>query len=216
MKFQAAVFDLDGTLLNSLEDLADCMNLALTSQGFPAHPVAAYKFFVGDGMDILAQRVLPAAAANEERIQECVQRMRSNYETRWKAKSRAYDGIPELLDGLAARGVTLTVLSNKPDDFTKLIVRELFGKWNWAIVFGSRPGVAKKPDPAGALEIAKELGIDPAQALYFGDTNTDMKTARGAGMHAVGCTWGFRPAKELTDAGAQVLIDKPQDGLQLL
>lgn len=216
MKFQAAVFDLDGTLLNSLEDLADCMNLALTSQGFPAHPVAAYKFFVGDGMDILAQRVLPTAAANEERINECVRRMRANYETRWKSKSRPYDGIPELLDGLTARGVKLTVLSNKPDDFTKLIVRELFGQWNWAVVFGSRTGIPKKPDPTGALEVAKELGLSPEQALYFGDTNTDMKTARGAKMYAVGCTWGFRPASELTEAGAQTLIDHPLQGLQLL
>lgn len=216
MKFEAAVFDLDGTLLNSLEDLADCMNLALTSQGFPAHPVAAYKFFVGDGMDILARRVLPAAAVNEERINECVLRMRANYETRWKAKSKPYDGIPELLDGLVARGVKIAVLSNKPDDFTKLIVRELFGQWSWAVVFGSRAGVPKKPDPAGALELAKELSVAPDQSIYFGDTNTDMRTARAAGMFAVGCAWGFRPASELTEAGAQALIDHPSQGLHLL
>jgi len=216
MKFDAAVFDLDGTLLDSLDDISDCMNAALTAQGFPTHPKADYKYFVGDGMDILAKRVLPAHAATETGITATVQLMRKEYHVRWKDKSRPYPGIPELLNALSERGLKLTVLSNKPDDFSKLVVKEIFGEWPWAVVFGARANVAKKPDPAGAIEIAKILKVEPARCVYFGDTNTDMFTARGAGMYALGCTWGFRPAKELTDAGAHALIDAPLDALKHL
>lgn len=216
MKFDAAVFDLDGTLLDSLDDISDCMNAALTAQGFPTHPKEKYKYFVGDGMDILAQRVLPEGTATEERIHQCVQLMRKEYHVRWKDKSRPYPGVPELLNAMQERGIKLTVLSNKPDDFSKLVVKEIFGAWPWAIVFGARANVAKKPDPAGAIEITKILNLDPARCVYFGDTNTDMFTARGAGMYALGCTWGFRPAKELTDAGAHALIDAPLDALKYL
>ncbi len=216
MTFTAALFDLDGTLLDSLDDLADSMNEALVSLGHAPHAVSAYRYFVGDGVEALAERALPAAAADPPHVRECVARMRAVYETRWKAKSRPYPEIPALLDELAARGLTLSVLSNKPDDFTQKIVRELFGAWRWSVVRGARPGVPKKPDPAGAIAVARELGVAPEAVLYFGDTNTDMNTARAAGMFAVGCTWGFRPASELREAGATVLVDSPLDCLRLL
>jgi phosphoglycolate phosphatase len=213
LRYQAAVFDLDGTLLNSLEDLADCMNLSLAARGFPPHPVDAYRFFVGDGMDTLARRAVPTGTDPEPHVEALVHGMRDAYASRWNAKSRPYDGIPELLRALTERGVRLTVLSNKHDDFTKKIVTALFGEVKWDVIFGARPNVPKKPDPAGALEVAALLNLPCTSIAYLGDTNTDMRTARGAGMFALGCTWGFRPAEELIAAGAHALVNHPLEAL---
>ncbi|HYG76435.1 MAG TPA: HAD family hydrolase [Planctomycetota bacterium] len=215
MPYKAVLFDLDGTLLNTINELGDSMNASLASLGFPTHDYAAYKFMVGDGMDTLARRALPEAHRNEETVKLCVQGMRKEYATRWQ-KSPPYDGVHALLDELSRRGVLLTILSNKPDDFTKTIMTTLFPSWRWAYVAGAHADIPKKPDPAGAVQLAREVGVPASEFLYVGDTNTDMWTANRAGMYALGALWGFRPADELTASGAKALLEKPVDVLRFL
>ncbi|NUQ01042.1 MAG: HAD family hydrolase, partial [Armatimonadetes bacterium] len=197
MPYRAVLFDLDGTLLNTLADLADSMNTALRGLGHPPHPTDSYRYHVGDGMTNLALRVLPPDQRDAAEVARCVAAMRAEYALRWAAKTRPYDGVLELLDALAERGVARAVLSNKPDEFTQQVVAKLLGRERFDVVMGAQPGWPLKPDPAGALEVARRLGQPPGAVLYLGDTNTDMATAVAAGMHPVGARWGFRPAAEL-------------------
>jgi len=216
VRFQAVLFDLDGTLLDTLDDLANSMNSVLRGWGFPEHGREQYKVFVGDGVENLVRRSLPEDRREEARVAEGVAAMREEYTKRWAELTQPYPGIPDLLDGLSQRGVRMAVLSNKPDDFAKLMVAALLPQWRFEAVLGVRPGVPRKPDPGAALEIAKGLGVEPAAFLYLGDTNTDMKTAVSAGMFPVGALWGFRPGHELTANGAKRLIQNPPDLLGLL
>ncbi|MFP5240030.1 MAG: HAD family hydrolase [Acidobacteriota bacterium] len=208
MPVRAVVFDLDGTLIDSLEDLADASNAALEGMGLPTHPVESYKYFVGDGMRTLMQRALPEKG--QSRLDEAVEAMRLEYDRNWKEKSRPYPGIPQLLDALAAKGLPLAVLSNKPDDFTRLVVRDLLGRWNWAAVMGEGE-YPKKPDPAGALALAARLGLKPADMVLVGDTPMDVLCAKNSGMACVGVTWGFRPKADLEAVGQRVFIDRPEE-----
>ena len=212
--YQCVLFDLDGTLLDSLADLAHSMNAVLGRLDLPQHPVKAYRYFVGDGMETLARRVLPPERLDNAMVRETVIAMRQEYAGRWAEQTRPYPGIPELLDGLANRGIGMAILSNKPDDFTREVVATLLGAWRFRVVRGVRPDGIKKPDPAGALAIADELGLSPADFLYLGDTNTDMLTANRAGMHAVGALWGFRTREELKKNGAKAMIARPQELLE--
>lgn len=214
--FQAVLFDLDGTLLNTLDDLADSMNAVLAGMGMPTHSRDAYRYFVGDGLEILARRVLPQDNLNQTTIQRCVDGMRTQYQTHWADKTVPYEGISELLDALTSRGLQLTILSNKPDDFTRLMVNHFLPAWDWKIVRGARPETPKKPNPDGALAIAGELKLAPAQFLYLGDTNTDMRTAIAAGMTPLGALWGFRTREELEEAGAQAVLQHPLELLNFL
>jgi phosphoglycolate phosphatase len=214
--FQAVVFDLDGTLLDTLEDLADSMNHTLSALGLPAHPVDAYRRFVGDGVRDLVRRSAPSAADDRDLATKILLGLRDEYRKRWADKSRPYPGIPGLLDELVARGLPMAVLSNKPHEFTELCVTRLLSRWRFDAVIGLDDGTPRKPDPAGALRIARRLGLEPAAFLYLGDTDTDMKTAAAAGMYAVGVSWGFRDADELRDNGARTIIDHPAELLPLL
>jgi len=216
MTYQAVLFDLDGTLLDTIEDLADSMNLTLSRMGFGTHDVAAYKGFVGDGVEALAERALPPEHRDPQTVARCVQGHRDEYARRWMNKTRPYDGVGTLLEALTRLGIKRAVLSNKPNDATKFLVAKLLGDWDFDVVRGALDGVEKKPDPAGAIQVASELAISPSHFLYVGDTNTDMRTANGAGMFAVGALWGFRTAEELTASGAKVLLEKPTDLLNLL
>jgi phosphoglycolate phosphatase len=213
MPHRAIVFDLDGTLLDTLEDLADSMNAVLAAAGYPTHPVAAYRHFVGDGVATLVRRALPAGAKGRD---AGVAAMLQEYDRRWRAKTKPYPGVEILLDGLTARGLPFAILSNKPEDFTRLTTHALLGRWRFAAVWGVGPDVPPKPDPAGALALAAALRVPPAEILYVGDTNTDMETAVAAGMEPVGALWGFRDAAELAASGARVLVERPEDVLALL
>ncbi len=215
MRYSAAIFDFDGTLLNTLDDLADCMNRVLAGKGFPTHPVAAYCYFVGDGMFNMAKRAAPAGT-DETTLQSIASAMTAEYDANWAKKTKPYDGIIDMLTALRAKDIRIGLLSNKPDQFTQVMAMHFFRKGMFDQVFGARDSVPKKPDPAGALEIAANLGLEPAQFLYFGDTNTDMRTGLAAGMFTVGVTWGFRPVEELRDAGAQAIIDRPDQVLSFL
>jgi len=216
MRYEAVLFDLDGTLLDTLEDLADSTNAALAALGYPPHPLDAYRTLVGDGIHNLARRALPEGRRDEETVLRCVDAIRAEYARRWDARTRPYPGVPELLDALSGRGVRMAILSNKPDGATRRVVERLLPGWDFALVLGAREGVPLKPDPAAALEVAARLGLRPEEMLYLGDTNTDMQTARAAGMRAVGALWGFRDAEELRQAGAQELICRPEELLRFL
>lgn len=215
MQFDAAIFDLDGTLLDTLEDLGDAMNAALAAQGFPAHPYDAYRYFVGNGLRKMALRALPAEVQEDDAIVEaCMAHFREVYGAGWQRKTRPYAGVPALLDGLTLRGLPLGVLSNKPHEFTVQCVAALLPDWRFAAVQGVADGVPPKPDTTGARVMAERLGVPPERILYLGDTATDMETARGAGMYPVGALWGFRTAEELEAAGAARLCARPEDVLE--
>ncbi len=205
------LFDLDGTLLDTLEDLADSTNRCLARLGFPGHPVEAYRYFVGDGLANLALRTLPAERRDPTTVQALQELFNGDYREHWADKTRPYEGIAGLLDGLAARGRPMAVLSNKPHAFTVEMVGHFFSAWRFAAVFGARESHPRKPDPAAALEAGGQMGLAPAQVLYAGDTRTDMETARNAGMFAVGVLWGFRPRAELEQSGAQALVARPAE-----
>jgi phosphoglycolate phosphatase len=209
----AVIFDLDGTLLDTLDDLADSMNSVLSRFGFPSHPVGSYKHFVGEGVATLVRRALPPGKRTDEQVRRGVEAMREEYSKRWNVKTRPYPGIPELLDRLRSRNIPLAVLSNKPHSFAGTIVSAYFSRWPFTHVFGEKDG-KRKPDPGRALQIASDLEIPAGSVCFVGDTWTDMETAKQAGMFAVGALWGFRSARELRDSGAAVLIENPAELLE--
>lgn len=216
MMIRAVICDLDGTLLDTLEDLADSVNAVLAEQGFPVHPTEAYRYFVGDGAAVLIGRVLPEGHRDGIIQNVCLRRFREEYALRWKNKTLPYDGIVPMLATMQKLGMKLAVLSNKPHDATELCVRELLPGIRFDAVVGQTDGRPKKPDPAGALAIAQQLGVLPQEVLYLGDTSTDMKTAVAAGMYPVGVLWGFRTADELKAHGAKTLIARPDEVVTLL
>jgi phosphoglycolate phosphatase len=213
LRFSAALFDMDGTLLDTLEDIADATNGALREMGFPEKPLPDYRYAVGDGMEMLIRRVLPEGAGEEATVHRCLARMRELYRSCWAAKTLPYDGIPQLLQALEARGVSLAILSNKPQEFTSRMAAHFFPKVPFRDVRGARPGVLRKPDPAAALAVAETIGMEPARIFYLGDTATDMETALAAGMFPTGALWGFRPEAELREAGAKALLTHPSEAL---
>lgn len=216
MRYRAVLFDLDGTLLDSLHDIADAANAVLERRGFSTHPHEDYRRFIGDGVDTLFRRALPPERAEPELLRRCVTDFGNTYAQVWNVKTRPYEGIPPLLDALESLGVTLAVLSNKPDEFTRRCVAHYLSVWPIRAAFGERPGVPRKPDPAGALEIAGLVDIPTSAFLYVGDTAVDMETARRAGMTPIGAAWGFRSAEELRSAGAGAIIESPLELLRFL
>jgi phosphoglycolate phosphatase len=216
MKFQAAIFDLDGTLLDTLADIADAMNAALERMGFPGHETTAYRYLTGDGVRALAERSVPQLAKDETTVAACIREFRSEYADRWGAKTRPYPGIHELLTELAGRQIKLSVLSNKLDEFARQAVRDFLPGFEFSFIIGAKPDLPPKPDPAGALLIACELRISPVQIIYLGDTGVDMMTAVRAGMFSVGALWGFRDEKELRENGAMAVIGAPRDLLEFI
>ncbi|MFH0802068.1 MAG: HAD family hydrolase [bacterium] len=214
--FRAVLFDLDGTLLDTLEDIADSVNRVLCRSGFPEHGLEKYKYFIGDGMDILVRRALPTGGLDETTIAGCLEAVREEYARHWADKTHFYEGIPEMLDWLVSRKFQISILSNKPDVFTRATVERFLSRWPFHPVLGARPSVPKKPDASGAFEVAKITGIAPEKFFYLGDTDTDMKTAVSAGMFPVGVLWGFRPAEELFEAGAKIVLSRPMELSDLL
>jgi phosphoglycolate phosphatase len=215
MKYRAVIFDLDGTLLDTIDDIAGSMNSVLRGYEFPTHPVDRYKIMVGDGLEMMVRRALPKEL-DDSTVQACVREMEAVYSENWDTLTKPYPGVETMLRYFKGRGVRMSILSNKPHDFAELMVSKLLPGWEFEMVLGARDGVPKKPDPKAALEIAQALSINPSQFLYLGDTNTDMKTAVASGMFAVGALWGFRDAKELLESGAQMLLEKPENITEVL
>ena len=217
MPAKAVLFDLDGTLLDTLADIAGAANAALAREAMPTHPPTAYRQFIGDGVAMLFRRALPTDQDHDDaRIERCVAHFHATYATTWNATTQPYPGIAGLLDALTARNLPMAILSNKPHEFTQLCAGEFLDAWPWRAVIGQRDGIPRKPDPTSALAIARDLGFDPSLIVYVGDSSVDMRTARAAGMPAVGVSWGFRPVAELRETGASAIIDEPDDLLAFL
>ena len=211
MRIKAAIFDLDGTLTNTLNDIATAMNRALRLHGLPEFAVDEYRYLVGDGAKVLAQRAVRDRLELAEDIRQTYQ---AYYQEHTLDTTQPYPGIPELLRALTEQGIRVCVLSNKPHADTCGVVRHFFPEIPFAQVRGQVEGVPVKPDPTGALMIARALALPAGDFVYLGDTNVDMRTAVNAGMHPVGVTWGFRTAEELLRSGAERLIDSPLELLQ--
>ncbi|MDP4276911.1 MAG: HAD family hydrolase [Bacteroidota bacterium] len=214
--YKAVLFDLDGTLINSLHDIADAMNRVLTARGFPAHTYDEYRTFIGRGLKNLAERSLPEGSKDEETVKVVHHDLMIDYGTHYINKTLLYKGIPELLDALSARQMKLAILSNKANEITQKIVGELLARWPFGCIMGPGGDIPRKPDPTGALVCSRKLDVEPQAILYLGDSGIDMQTAVAAGMHPVGVTWGFRSKEELIANGAVDLIDKPEELIELL
>lgn len=211
----AVIFDLDGTLIDSLADITASLNHALAEVGEPTLTIDEVRRIVGYGAADLVRGAL-APERRDAVFDDALARYRARYHAQLVGETRPYDGVEPLLEALEARGVPKAILTNKPDAPTHDIVEKLLGRFRWDAVLGQRDGVPHKPDPAGALEIARRLGIAPSAFYFVGDGDTDMHTARSAGMEAVGCLWGFRDRATLERAGAQHLIARPEELLPLL
>jgi 2-phosphoglycolate phosphatase len=215
-RFDAALFDLDGTLLDTLEDLGSAVNRVMSARGFPTHPMSSFNYFVGEGARTLIERSLPPGHRDAATVDALLDDYRKDYGRSWNVTTKPYAGIPELLEELQRRGLALGVLSNKPHGMTVKCIEGYLAKFPFKAVLGQRDDVAKKPDPAGAFEAARLMGVAPDRVLYLGDTGVDMQTARAAGMFALGVTWGFRPEIELRENGASAIIHHPADVLKYL
>jgi phosphoglycolate phosphatase len=214
MKYRAVLFDLDGTLLDTLEDLANAVNRGLALLGLPQHKIEAFKYFVGDGREEMASRALPDGRRDKATLQQLVDFINQDYALHWNDHTGLYPGVSDLLDELTRRGVKMNILSNKPHNFTQEIASGLLKRWHFESVCGALPQVPNKPDCTQALQIARRLAIPPAEFIYLGDSDIDMRTALNAGMFPAGALWGFRTAQELRTGGAGVMLDYPTDLLK--
>ncbi len=215
MSIKAVIFDLDGTLLNTLADLADASNWALAEMGLPTHPEDAYRHFVGDGAAMLCLRMLPADRRDEASLRQARALFDRRYQAHMFDRTVPYAGIPALLDALSGGGklprggkLSLGVVSNKPDVFVQAITARYF-PGRFAAVSGQQG--AAKPDPAGVLRCLDAFGVPPKEALYVGDGAVDIQTAKNAGTHSCGAVWGFRGEQELRESGAETLAYTPAD-----
>ena len=215
MEFDGVIFDLDGTLVDTLEDIGDAMDRVLAREGAPGHTYGEYRYLIGHGIRNLVTEALPAELRSDERVARCYERMIDDYGVNSLVKTRPYEGVPELVRGLRAGGVPLAIHSNKSEALTRDIVAALLDPDDFVLVYGARPDAPLKPDPAVALAIAARFGLPPARVVYLGDSLVDMRTATAAGMIPVGAAWGFRTREELVESGAAVVIDAPLDLLEL-
>ena len=212
MAYRAAVFDLDGTLLNTLADLADSGNELLASYGMAPHPEPAFRYFVGNGSRKLMERILPGKSP--EQIDEALARYKAIYEKHLTAKTTPYAGISETLSALKARGVRMAVCTNKHISAAEALIRKYFPADTFDTFEGDRPGVPRKPDPAHVRIVLEKMGVMPEETVYLGDSGVDMQTAVNAGALPVGVLWGFREKDELMENGAQILLSKPSELLE--
>lgn len=210
----AVIFDLDGTLLNTLGDLRAATNHALEVRGLPPHSMEEIRQFIGNGIRLLICRAMPEGMLEAE-IDAALDDFKAYYAAHIHDRTVPYDGIPQLLTALRKRGIKVAVLSNKIDSASQQLIEYFFpGKTD--VVFGEHVGVPRKPDPTSCRMVMQQLGVQPEQVLYVGDSGTDMQTAKNAGLYAVGVTWGFRSKEVLLKYGADVLVHRPEQILQIL
>lgn len=207
---KAVLFDLDGTLANSLSDLADSTNYALSEMGFPTHEREEYKYLVGDGIPKLIERALPVGEKTEENKKKCLDIFMERYKEHYHDKTVAYDGIPDMLSELKEGGLKIAVISNKAEEMAVKVVEKLFGGM-FDVVAGKREGFPTKPDPALTLEVVRQLGVKPQECVLVGDSGMDMAAAVNAGAAPVGVLWGFRLEDELIKNGAEYTIKSPAE-----
>lgn len=214
MRTKGIIFDLDGTLADTLPDIADAVNAGLEAFGLPRRPDEEVRPWIGEGMPMLCKRAITERADID--LDEMIALVREHYQINRLNKVRLYPGISELLDELIRRNILLAVLTNKPHEHTEAMCAVLFARWRLVAVEGYRQEEFRKPDPRIALAIVEKMGLTPGQVMLVGDSSTDMHTAKNAGLTAVGATWGYRARQELIDSGAKHLIDRADELLALL
>nr|WP_294925566.1 HAD family hydrolase [uncultured Flavobacterium sp.] len=215
MKYKGIIFDLDGTLVNSLEDIADSMNKVLQGLNYPTHSYDVFQYFIGSGLRNTVSKALPASNNSDEQIEICLERMVKGYSESCTLKTKPYEGIIELLDTLATRNIKVAVFSNKADELTKKIATEIFPDYfNTAV--GLSVESLKKPNPSKALEISKNWNLKPEEVIFVGDSDIDMQTAVNANMFPVGVTWGYRTEEELKASGAKLVLHNPTELINVL
>jgi len=212
---QGFIFDLDGTLLDTAEDLRDSVNVAMELNSLPTFSVDDIKRMVGNGIKNLITQSLPNDS-NDQRIERVLQQFKTDYASRYMTKSHPYKGILATLNQLQAKHIKLSVVSNKMDDYTQTMIKHYFPQVNFIYVTGELEGVDRKPDPTLTLQAINAMDLAKEHILYVGDTRVDMQTAHNAGLKSVGVTWGFRSQKELEDHHADFIIRTPKELLSLL
>ena len=205
--FKGVIFDLDGTIADTLDSITAGLNAGMVALDFGPHDRLQVRRWVGDGIVKLVERALPAD--HLDRLDETVEVVRDHYRHHHIESARLYPGIAALLDELDDRGVVMSVLSNKPHEFTLQLVAALFSSWSITGILGAVDGRARKPDPAGALSMARHMNLTPNQILFVGDSAIDIQTAANADMKSVAVTWGFSDRDELVEAGPDWIIDTP-------
>ena len=213
---KAVIFDLDGTISDTISTITHYCNVTLEHFGFPPLSEDIIKYYVGDGKKKLVHRFLAHYSADTpEMFEKAEKKYDSEYESDVIFNTKPFDGICPVLDKIRQNGIKTAVLSNKPDNVTVMIVEKLFSGL-FDVYHGKRDGIETKPDPQGALLTAEELGVLPSECFFVGDTNVDIKTAKNAHMHSVGVLWGFRDLKELQDAGADFIAQKPDELIDII
>ncbi|KRB54200.1 HAD family hydrolase [Flavobacterium sp. Root186] len=215
MKFKGIIFDLDGTLVDSLHDISDAMNAVLTGLNFPTHTYETYQYFIGSGLRNLVSKALPASNNSDQQIEICFECMINEYREMCTLKTKPYDGIVELLENLTSQNIKMAVFSNKADELTKKIASEIFPN-NFDKAVGLSTEALKKPNPFEAIEISKKWNLKPEEILFVGDSDIDMQTAINANMFPVGVTWGYRTEKELKTSGAKLVINSPLELIEIV
>ncbi len=208
---KTVLFDLDGTLLNTIDDLADAANWVCTQNGWPTFSVDTYKRFVGNGIPKLVERFSPIEFRSAEQLSATLSQFTARYDAHKEDKTAPYPGILQLLDDLQSSGIQCAVFSNKADDLCKTIIAHYFGAHHFDAVRGSLPGVPTKPDPAGLYALMRQIDADRAHTLFVGDSDVDILTGHNAGLPAIGVLWGFRGQAELSTAGADAIAAAPND-----
>jgi phosphoglycolate phosphatase len=216
MNIKSIIFDLDGTLVNSVYDIGNSTNYALSKKGLPLRRFEDYYYLVGEGVQKLIENAVLPNAVDQETQSELVELMQSHYDKNWHNFTKPYPQIESLLEDLTENGIRMAVLSNKPDHFTKSMVQYFFPNIPFEYVHGARENQTKKPHPRGLLSILEKMGLDKESVLYVGDTKIDIQTCINAHVKSVGVTWGFRPKQELVEEGADFIIENPSELLNLI
>lgn len=216
MAYKLIIFDLDGTLVNSIEGLAYSMNNVLRMLKLPTHSIEEYKTFVGKGIKKLVFNALPEEYRSDKYVSSCNEFMLEDYLSNWEKNMQIYDGITELLDELKKRGILIAINTNKNQKIVDLIEKKTLKKWDFFSVNGLTPFTEKKPDPSSALSIVKKANVLPSETIFIGDSEIDIMTAKNAGMYSVSVLWGYRSKEELVKYEPDTFIEKPSELINLL
>ena len=212
---KAVIFDLDGTLLNTLVDISEAVNFVLNQYGFPIHKEGEYKKFIGNGIEVLAKKSAPNTISDNNFVKFLFD-VKETYKKMQNTRTAPYNGIVHLLKQLNSEGIKIAILSNKPDDFMDETINRYFSDIKFEVFLGSRKGVQPKPSSEGVIHILDILGLDKKDCFFVGDTSTDIKTGINSGIEAIGVSWGFREIDELKLAGASYIVNQPKEILGLL
>lgn len=213
---KACIFDMDGTVANTINSIAYFANNALSKAGFSTIDTEIYKILVGDGAKVLVERMLDYVGAGRDYYDEVAKEYNGKYHADFLYLTEPYEGIVDMMLKLQEMGIKVTIFSNKPHDTAVKVSDALFPEGTVSLCYGAREGVKLKPDPQGVYQILSELGVEKEECLYIGDTSTDMETGKRAGLYTIGVLWGFRGRKELEDGGADVIISHPAEIIDIV